>query len=139
MQLLAAGVEHVFRELVDAFRRDIARRRRADADAALALLARSFAQPRLLAAFEVYTAARTDPALRDALAPVLAEHRANLRREARCLFPDAPARKLDPLVDTVISAFQGAALGALVAADPRAERRSQALLARWVSEELERV
>lgn len=138
-QLLAAGVAHVFDSLVREFRDAFARRRSRDVGAALELLARSFASPRLLAAFEVYTAARTDADLAAAVAPILAEHRDNLRREARRLFPDAPPRVLDPLVDTVMSAYQGAALGTLVAADPRAERKSRVLLARWVAQELEDV
>lgn len=146
VQLLAAGVEQVFAQLVDEFVRDFEAQcpsAGAAPETALRLLARSFAQPRLLAAFEVYTAARTDARLRSALAPILDRHRANLGREARRMFPETPADVLDPLVDTVMSTLQGAALGGLVAvasgAESGAERASLSLLVRWVRQELARV
>lgn len=138
LQLLTAGIRHLFVELVEEFRAAFETGDHSPAEA-VRLLQQSFAQPRLLAAFELYTAARTDPSLRDELAPILAEHRENLRREARRLFPRPPTEGIEPLVDTLISALQGAALGGLVAPDPEAERRSLALLTRWVEQELQRV
>ena len=135
-ELLAAAVASVFDAVVDDFRAAYARRRSPDVRVALDLLAERFADPRLLAAFEVYTAARTDAALTATVAPILETHRENLRREARALFPEVPRRRLDPLVDTIMSTLQGGALGALVSVDPRSERRSRALLTRWVRAEL---
>jgi len=102
--------------------------------AALRLLRETFAQPRLLAAFELYTAARTDAGLRDVLAPVIEAHRENLRGAARRLFPEA--RRIDAIADAVVSAVQGAALGALVLPEPEAESRAFAWLEDVVRREL---
>jgi AcrR family transcriptional regulator len=140
--LLTAGVEWVYAQLVAEFRAAFAAQSPAGAAApeiALRLLASSFSEPRLLAAFEVYTAARTDERLRDALAPILDRHRASLHREAQRLFPSSPAEVLEPLVDIVMSTLQGAALGGLVAVDGASERRGLGLLERWVRQELARV
>ena len=70
---------------------------------------------------------------------MLARHRANLLREARELFPRAAASNpdFDAIVDAVIAALQGAALGGLVHEDPEAARRSFAWLERIVRAELE--
>jgi hypothetical protein len=105
---------------------------------ALRRLVAAFGEPRLLAALELYTAARSDAVLRSQLEPVLARHHANLLREARELFPQAAATNpdFDAIVDSVISMLQGAALGGLVRRDPDAERRSLAWLERGVRAEL---
>ena len=77
--------------------------------------------------------------LRAQLAPVLARHHANLLREARELFPRAAEanRDFDAVVDTVIAALQGAALGGLVRADAEAAKRSLAWIERLLRAELE--
>ncbi len=140
--LLGATVRHLFAALVDDFRGAFAgvAGEPEPVRVALGLLRETFAQPRLLAAFELYTAARTDDDLRATLAPVMAEHRANLRREARALLPAAPEGPgFDALVDLVMSALQGAALGTLVLADADSEARGLALLEEWVGRELARV
>jgi AcrR family transcriptional regulator len=137
--LLGASVRHLFRGLIDDFRAafaavDPAAER---VSAALDLLRQAFAEPRLLAAFDLYTAARTDAGLRAALAPVMAEHRENLRAEARRLFPEADAlADFDAVVDTVMAALQGAALGGLVLSEDGAEERGLAVLERQVRREL---
>jgi AcrR family transcriptional regulator len=80
--------------------------------AAIDLLWRIFRQPRLQAAFELYVVARTDAELARSLAPVAEQHRENLRRHARELFPEAASRPEFPVVvDLVLDAMQGAALG----------------------------
>jgi hypothetical protein len=64
------------------------------------------------AVFEVYVAARTEPALARALAPILERHRENILVEARRVFPEVAARaELPPVVDAVVYAMQGVVLG----------------------------
>ena len=139
--LVGATAERLFAALIEDFRAAFAEVP-AQGDglgAALRQLVRTFGERRLLAALELYTAARTDPVLRAQLAPVLARHHANLLREARELFPRAAASNpdFDAIVDAVIAALQGAALGGLVHEDPEAARRSFAWLERIVRAELE--
>lgn len=141
--LLAAAAEHLFAGLVDDFRRAFrgAARSASAGDArvvaAIEELGRVFREPRLQAAFELYLAARTQPDLRAALAPALVAHRANLGREAAALFPEAAARhpRFAAVVDAVVDAMQGAAIGSVVQADEPARRREEAALARWVCRE----
>ncbi len=140
--LLGATVRHLFAALVDDFRTAFAgvAGEPEPFTVALGLLRETFAQPRLLAAFELYTAARTDEGLRATLAPVMQEHRDNLRREALQLLPGAEGgARFEALVDVVMSALQGAALGALVLPDEASEARGLALLEELVSRELSRV
>jgi AcrR family transcriptional regulator len=139
--LVGALAERLFSALIEDFRAGFAGAG-APGDrlgAVLEQLARSFREPRLLAALELYTAARTDAVLRAQLAPVLARHRANLLREARDLFPRAAEanRDFDAIVDTVIAALQGAALGGLATSDPEPTRRSLVWLERLLRAELE--
>jgi len=136
-ELLAATVRHLFSRLIEDFETAFARLPDEPdrVAAALHLLRETFAQPRLLAALELYTAARTDEALRAELAPVMAEHRENLRLAASRLFPGA--RRVDAVADAVVSAVQGAALGALVLPEPEAEAVSLAWLEECVRRELE--
>ncbi len=139
--LVGALAERLFSALIEDFRAGFAGAG-APGDrlgAVLEQLARSFREPRLLAALELYTATRTDAVLRDQLAPVLARHRTNLLREARDLFPRAAKTNLDfdAIVDTVIAALQGAALGGLATSDPEPARRSLAWLERLLRAELE--
>lgn len=134
-ELLGAAVEHLFAGLIEDYRRDFARAAasRDRVAAAIALLAERFEDPALRAAFELYAGSRTDPELHAVLAPVLARHRANLQAAARELFPDVAARHPDfeAIVDVVVSALQGAALGALARPDPAGEAAQRALLERW--------
>jgi len=139
--LVGAMAERLFAALIEDFRAAFSEvATQGDGlGAALRQLTRSFGERRLLAALELYTAARTDPVLRAQLAPVLARHHANLLLEARELFPRAAASNPDfeAIVDTVIAALQGAALGGLVQDDAEAARRSLAWLERLVRTELE--
>ncbi len=139
--LVGATAERLFAALIEDFRAAFAEvpTQGDGLGAALRQLVRTFGERRLLAALELYTASRTDPVLRAQLAPVLARHHANLLREARELFPRAAASNpaFDAIVDAVIAALQGAALGGLVHEDPEAARRSFAWLERIVRAELE--
>jgi len=113
-ELVAAATERLFETLVDEFERERPGHRAA-ADrpaAAVRRLWSVFQQPRIHAAFELYTAARTDADLARALAPVAARHAANVRAHARSLFPEAAARPgYDAVVNVVVSAMQGSAFG----------------------------
>jgi AcrR family transcriptional regulator len=138
--LVGATAERLFAGLIDDFRAALPPAAAEGERLALALrrLEQVFEQPRLLAALELYTAARSDAVLRAQLAPVLARHRANLLAEARALFPRAAAanRDFEAVVDAVISALQGEALSALVLRDAEGARRSRAWLERAVRAEL---
>jgi AcrR family transcriptional regulator len=137
--LLATTAEHLFAGLVEDFRRGFARIGGEEdrVAAAVRALAAIFREPRLEVALELYAAARTDAELRAALAPVLARHRENLHREARALFPEAAhAPHFLAVVDTVIDALQGAALGALVLPDPASESRRLEQLVGYARREL---
>jgi AcrR family transcriptional regulator len=130
--LVGATAEHLFAALIADFRAGFAAAAAQGGrlGVALAQLAKSFAEPRLLAALELYTAARSDRVLRERLAPVLARHHANLLHEARELFPRAARENPDfaAIVDVVIAALQGGALGALVRPDAGASQRALAWL-----------
>jgi AcrR family transcriptional regulator len=116
-ELLAATAERLFANLIDAYRESLPPWAGVDdrAAAAVELLWDAFEDPRLLAAIELYAAARTDRELAARLAPVAERHGDNLRRLARELFPDAAARRpeFDAVVAVVVQSIQGATLGSL--------------------------
>ena len=129
-ELVAAAAGHLFENLVDAFQTALPSGVAAADRPAVAVrqLWSVFQQPRLHAAFELYNAARTDAELARTLAPVAARHADNVRAHARSLFPEAAASRpdFDAVVDVVVSAMQGAAVGAFTNGDPD---RDEALLA----------
>jgi AcrR family transcriptional regulator len=120
-ELLAATAEQLFAHLIDAYREEMPRLAGVQdrAAAAVALLWNVFDDPRLLAAIELYGAARTDRELAGRLAPVAERHGENLHALARELFPEAAARNpdFDALVSVVVQAIQGATLGSLAAGE----------------------
>jgi AcrR family transcriptional regulator len=72
---------------------------------------------------ELYAAAPTEPALRDALLPIMAAHRDHVHGEAAALFPHlSDARAFASTVDLVITAMQGAALVLFTERDRARER-----------------
>lgn len=90
--------------------------------ASLKLLWQTFNGPLPKAAVELLAAARTDPELATTLSPVIAEHRANLRKAARSLFPDLAARpNFDAHVRMLHDAMHGAILWTLVTPDATAD------------------
>ena len=128
--LMSAAAAHLFAELVADYRRQFARLPNGDGRfaAAIDLLWSLFETTRMHAAFELYVAARTDPELARSLRTVAAEHHRNLHALARDLFPDVgQVPRFDALVDLVIGAFQGAALGNIAA--KREERAAMVSLA----------
>ena len=120
-ELLAATAERLFANLIDAYRDSLPRLAGVEdrAAAAVQLLWDVFEDARLLAAIELYGAARTDRDLAARLAPVAERHGENLHQLARELFPEAAPRRpdFDALVSVVVQAIQGATLGSLAAGD----------------------
>lgn len=118
--LMSAAAAHLFASLVADYEKRFARLPGASErlPAAVDLLWSLFETPRMHAAFELYVAARTEPELARSLRPVADAHYQNLHRLARQLFPSverAQSTRFDALVDLIIGAFQGVALGSLVA------------------------
>lgn len=117
-ELIAASAEHLFSRLIEEFRTALSVGTDGEdrVSRAMRLLWDIFLTPELYAVLELYCAARTDDALRGALAPVLFRHRENLLVEARQLFPEAAAQnpRFDIVVDGLLTAMQGAALSAAV-------------------------
>ena len=131
--LLAAATEHLFTALragyaerfaaVDA-RRDPIRK-------GIDLLWVVFEDPRLRAAYDLYTAARTDAELRASLDPVVREHAESLHELARALFDDLPTERKERLrdaVDLAILALQGLALNEMAHHEPDARERALRVL-----------
>ena len=131
-ELLAATAERLFGGLIDAYREEMPRLAGVQdrAAAAVELLWGVFEDARLLAAIELYGAARTDRELARRLAPVAERHGENLRQLARELFPEAAARNpdFDAVVAVTVQAIQGATLGSLASGDRRAFAPMLALL-----------
>jgi AcrR family transcriptional regulator len=120
-ELLATTAEQLFAHLIDAYRDTLPRLAGVQdrAAAAVGLLWDVFEDARLLAAIELYAAARTDRELALRLAPVAERHGENLRLLARELFAEAAARNpdFDAMVSVVVQAIQGATLGSLASGD----------------------
>jgi len=137
VELLAAVCEHLFDELRATYEQrfvDLPPSRRTIPHA-LDLLWSAMTDPRLGSAFDLYTDARTDEALREGIAPVV---RAHLDRIA-----DLGRRLLDELgiptddaaraaVELAIQAMQGHVLNGMVVPDPDARKRLDEVLARIV-------
>ena len=140
-QLVAATMEHLFEGLVTDFRTAFAAGGSGQdrLSRVLSELWAVFLKPELYAVVELYIAARTDEALRQALVPVLRQHRANLHAEARLLFPEAAAEnpRFEIAVDSVMSALQGASISAAVLRDFSDAARFAAFLEHICRRELE--
>ena len=122
-QLVAATAEHLFGGLVADFRNAMRAGQPDDEDDALGWIIRQlwavFLKPELYAVTELYIAARTDEPLRQALVPVMWQHRQNLLTEARRLFPRAADENphFEAAVDATMHAMQGAAMSVAVLRD----------------------
>jgi len=141
-ELLAAVTEAILADLVVGFGAELRRISADDGDplsAACAALWRVFRRPDMRVVLEIYVAARTDAALAERLAPILARHQARILAEARRLFPVVAAAHpdLDEAVLAIVYAMQGAAIG-LFAPDPDAEVAHLAFLERLARRELDR-
>ena len=99
-----------------------------------------FVSPPLQGAFELYQAARTDPALAARVGPIIADHRARAVAGARALFPDAAREHedFDGAVHALMSTMQGAAVfGALVPADDTIVETQRRSIERMLRSELD--
>lgn len=123
--LLAATIEHLFDELRADYQERFARLRpkQRTLPHALRLLRDLFDDVRLLAAYELYGAARTSPELRAALEPVVTRHnQAIYELAAELPLGDTDPEQLRPAVALAVYAYQGLALQTL-AQDASADRR----------------
>ncbi|OJH34867.1 TetR/AcrR family transcriptional regulator [Cystobacter ferrugineus] len=114
--LLAAAVERLFPRLIARYRAELADLPAAPEDRIAEAIERLwfiYQRPELLAAIELYVAARTDAELAAALSVVDPPHRRHLHHVARELFPEvADAHPgFDSLVELILNAVQGAAVG----------------------------
>lgn len=114
--LLADAAAHLLGRVTTAYEQAFSGRNVGIREALEALWA-TYRQPDLLAAMELYVAARTDPDLAAALARIEPAHRANLQRIALSVVD--PALVALPgfasFVELALAAVQGASVGAAVA------------------------
>lgn len=119
--LLAAAIERLFDEVVGGYQQAFSALPRGDATAEVAfdLLWSMFTGPRLAVAFELYVVARTDPALQQALQPVVRHHRATLVGAARELFPVGSQNipDFEAWVDLLMCAMEGLVIESYGAGD----------------------
>lgn len=135
--LLAAVTEHLF----DGLRGDFEAAflalppRRRNLRRGLDLLWDQMSDPRLAAAYELYTAARTDTELRDDLAPVVDAHVERIAELAVTLVgaDDSSSPELAGAVDLAILAIQGLVLNQMALPDPAQERRLRRTLSALLS------
>jgi len=142
-QLLAAAVAELLIQLSARFERE-ARERLAPARAAWSarvepavdVLWGIFRSSELRAVYEVYIAARTEPALDAELDGIVAEHRSRILLLAQLVFPELREHPgLEDAVATVIFAMQGASVG-LFGTGIRNEAEILAFFARLARREL---
>jgi AcrR family transcriptional regulator len=117
--LVAAAVEHLFRGLTEEYQKGFAalppgsdRLREA-----IDLLWSMFTKPSYLAVLELYTAARTDDALRKQVRPIAERHEANVRDLARRYFPEPALRDprgFEATLSLILDTMQGMAVSRFV-------------------------
>jgi len=126
--LLSAAAEELCSSLFPKFRRAM-RTHRSGKDAlerAIRGLWSVFETKEVRVLHELYSAAPTEPALREALLPIIAKHHKHILDEARNLFPDlAEFPTFERSVEIVIFAMQGAAMMLFAG---RSNSRERALL-----------
>lgn len=121
--LIAAAVQHLFAGLVADYERAFAALDpTADrVTASIDLLWQVHQDPRLVAVLELHVAARTDPELKRALAPIALDHHARVIALAAGYFPDvAAAPRFAATIELVLDTLQGLAVRRLFAAGPHA-------------------
>ena len=123
--LLAATVEHVFvrlrRDYEEAFESLAADKR--TVENLVRMLWGAMSDPALGAAFEVYTAARTDAWMQSAIEPVMADHLERLQELSRELVAQVSGAEPEMVrraVDLAILSMQGLALNLMARPDPGA-------------------
>ena len=128
--LLAAVTEHLFDELRSDFESQFTALGpdRRSARAGIELLWGQMLDARLGAAFELYTAARTDSDLREALEPVVAAHVARIHQLAATVAPGIDTDRLEAIVDVAILAMQGLVVNQMALPDTAQQERLRRLL-----------
>jgi AcrR family transcriptional regulator len=131
--LLGATVEHLFDALRDEYEHRFAQLppSQRTARGGLRLLWDVFGDERLRAAYELYTAARTDPELRAALEPVVTAHGERIQELARELLGEAAAADPERFragVELAVLAMEGLVLERMARPVPGADRRLLTLL-----------
>lgn len=131
--LLGAAVEHLFPRLITEYRSTVDATVPSPGDRVAQAIERLWSiyqRPELLAAIELYVAARTDAELASALSTVDPPHRRHLHRVARELFPDVAATHpgFDAIIELILNAIQGAAVGGVALPANPDHRRMLALL-----------
>jgi AcrR family transcriptional regulator len=129
-ELLAEVIQHLFDELRTDFEAAVSALspKSRTPRRCVALLWKQMLDPRLAAAFELYTAARTDEHLHAALQPVVAAHVARIHVLAVQLFPTASAKQLHATVELAILAMQGLVLNQMALTDTGQRQRLTKLL-----------
>lgn len=128
--LLAAVIEHLFDEMRGDFESRFIdlpaaqRNQRSGVD----LLWEQMLDRRLAAAFELYTAARTDADLRTALEPVVSAHVERIHELAAALLPEIDASQRRGVVDLALLSMQGLVLQQMALPDAAQEQRLRDLL-----------
>jgi AcrR family transcriptional regulator len=111
--LLSAAAEELCSSLFPKFRRAMRHHRsgKDPLERAIRGLWSVFETNEVRVLHELYAAAPTEPALREALAPIVAKHRKHILEEARSLFPDlAESPTFERSLEIIVAAMQGAAL-----------------------------
>ena len=128
--LLAAVIEHLFDELRADYERAFTSQPAAQrtALAGVELLWDQMLDPRLAAAFELYTAARTDAGLQSALEGVVGAHVARIHELAGELLPEIDDARRLVAVELALSAMQGLVLNQMAVPDADQLARGRALL-----------
>ncbi len=118
-ELLAAVAEHLFEQLRERYATAflaLAPKKR-NLRGGLALLWNQMLDGRLAAAFELYTAARTDPELQGRLAPVVRAHLSQIEAFAATLVDLGDPARVRSMTGLAISAIQGMVLNQLALPD----------------------
>jgi AcrR family transcriptional regulator len=129
--LLIAAIERLYGRLFEIYREGLAAVAAADdrVAAAVRLLWETFRRPDLLAALELYVAARTDSDLRGALTALEAPHEERTLALAADLFPDAASDpNFRPGVQLILDTVQGAAIRSVALDDHAAIEAELTLL-----------
>ena len=140
--LVAAAAAYLFDQIIGDYR--VAFRRMqvetdGSSEAANALLWKTFRSPRVLAAFDLYTAARTDPHLANALEPVVARNGENLLEAAHELYPGfEDDLEFEALTALTLFALEGAALNHIAHPDEKGVAAMLAYLNALSREKVER-
>ncbi|WNG36073.1 TetR/AcrR family transcriptional regulator [Archangium violaceum] len=136
-ELLGTAVEHLFPRLISEYRAELDAAPAPTGDRVVHAIERLWSiyqRPELLAAIELYVAARTDSELASALSTVDPPHRRHLHRVARELFPDIASTHpdFDAIIELILNAVQGAAVGGVALPANPDHRQMLALLVRFV-------